>query len=153
MTGPLLVLTALLGLQTGTDLPHLVLPAGQDAWVVRIVTSGGLTGRGAGQVTASSAGTLLCAPAVTCPDRLSASTHDVITRFVASLPVDTVGAAAPDPFPTGICSDCVATTMTVRHRDASGERTLTYTWDVSTAAAVPEDLRRLAATIRAALPR
>jgi hypothetical protein len=154
MTGMLLgiVLLAAQAVQPAT-LPTLLLPPEADAWVVRIETTGGFTGRGLGNYTASSAGELKClslTQPTACPDRLAPETQRAIARLVTAIPM-LEGAPAADVPARGraICNDCVTTTMTVRWRDHTSERTVTYRWDESTLATVPGDVLRLHAAVSA----
>jgi hypothetical protein len=142
MTAPALAVVALLlGVQTSPDLPSLVVPPGDNAWVVRIVTTGGFTGRGAGNVTASSAGQVICALVASCPDRLVPETNRSISQLVTTLRLaESPGSPTPG---AGVCADCVTTIMTVQSRDAEGEHVLRYTWDVSTVRTIPGAALRL----------
>src|SRR5512132_4194204 len=85
MTAAALAIIGLLGFQAASDLPGLILPPDDSAWVVRIVSSGGFTGRGAGNVTASSAGQVLCTLVAACPDRLVPETNRVFSQLVSTL--------------------------------------------------------------------
>jgi len=134
-------------------LPTLLLPQGNGAWVVRIETSGGFTGRGLGNYTASSSGELKCltyAQPAGCPEHLDGDTPQVLGRLVGTIPrtsdAPPVELSAPG---RSMCNDCVTTTMSVRRRDADGEQTVTYRWDESTIAAVPGEVLRLRAAIMA----
>jgi len=135
---------------TATLLPTLPLADDTGAWVIRIETSGGFTGRGAGSYTASSSGALRCLALtrqVPCSERLAAGTAVPIARLVSALPL-TTSAVTVTPLPlTTFCSDCVTTTMTVRRRDGDGERTLTYRWDESTLGTVSGEVLRLHAAV------
>lgn len=137
----------MLGAQSvATELPTLLLPPGDNAWVVRIVTTGGFTGRGSGNLTASSAGEILCASIAACPDRLARDMQRSLSRLVTAT-LSPRPVAPTSPFNPGTCSDCVTTTMTVRRRDGAGERTFTYTWDAISASAVPDEALRLHAAL------
>ena len=143
MTAPVLAIIALLlDVQAPSDLPSLILPPDDNAWVVRIVTSGGFTGRGAGNVTASSAGQVLCTLVAGCPDRLVPETTRTFSRLVTTLRLAEPPASQTPPA-TGVCADCVTTNMTVQWRDAEGEHLVRYTWDVSTVRTIPDAALRL----------
>lgn len=140
MTGTLLVL--LFAAMQVAELPMLVLPPGDGAWVVRIETSGGFTGRGSGSVTASSAGEVRCvSPA--CPPRLVPEVQQSIERLVADIPVAGDVSLRSPVGNSGICNDCVTTTMTVQRRNGDGERTIQFRWDESTLGAIAGEVRRL----------
>ena len=147
MTPTFALLALLLGVQGGADLPVLLLPPGQDAWVVRIMTTGGFTGRGAGSVTASSAGDVLCTLVGGCPERLVPETNRTLSMLITGL--GRVEASAGRPVTGGVCADCITTTMTVQRRDRQGEHTFDYTWDVTTVSTIPEDVVRLHGAITA----
>lgn len=147
MTAPVLVFVALLlGVQGRSELPSLIFPADENAWVIRIVSSGGFAGQGAGNVTASSAGQVLCTLVATCPDRLVPETNRVFSQLVSTLghaePRGGRGVLSP-----GGCFDCVTTNMTVQWRDAEGEHVVRYTWDLSTARTIPDAALRLHAAL------
>jgi len=147
MTAPALAVVALLlGIQASSDLPNLVVPPGNDAWVVRIVTTGGFTGQGAGNVTASSAGQVICTLVASCPDRLVPETNRSLSQLVTTLRL-AESADSLTPAAAGVCADCVTTVMTVRRRDSAGEHTARYTWDVSSVRAIPDDVLQLHAAI------
>lgn len=147
MTGQALALAMLLGVQTTAEVPILMLPPGEHTWVVRITTTGGVSGRGNGGFVASSAGEIICVQDVTCPERLAAAVQRSLSELVISIPITAV--PPQSPFHVTSCMDCVVTTMTVSRRDGDGERMLRYTWDVSTAGSLPEEARRLHAAILA----
>ena len=128
------------------ELPVLALPAGDAAWAVRVETTGGLTGRGTGSVTASSGGAVLCVRMTNCPGNLQLELRRSLSHLVSVISIAPAPQSSSSPAVT-TCSDCVTTTMTVQRRDAAGDHTLRYTWDVSTAHAVPVDARRLHAAI------
>jgi hypothetical protein len=143
MTAPILVITALLlAVQASSDLPRLVLLPDDNAWVVRIVTSGGFTGRGAGNLTASSGGQVMCTLVAGCPDRLVPEETRTFSRLVTMVRIAEPPANQPLPA-AGVCADCVTTNMTVQWRDAEGEHVYRYTWDVSTVRTIPDAALRL----------
>jgi len=123
--------------------PTFVLPPGAGAWIVRIETSGGFTGRGSGSFTANSAGELFCPSAASCPSRLAAGAQQSIGKLVADIRLVADVSARQAVGTSGICSDCVTTTMTVQRRDDDGERTIQFRWDESTLGTVPGEVLRL----------
>lgn len=140
MTGTLAVL--LLAAAQVAQLPMLVLPPGGGAWVVRIETSGGFTGRGSGSFTASSAGEVRCASAA-CPARLAPEVQHSIERLVADIPGPGDISPRSPVVTSGVCNDCVTTTMTVLRRTGDGERTIQFRWDESTLGTIPREALRL----------
>ena len=119
-------------------------PAGKDAWSLRVHTTGGFTGRGIGSVTISSDGQLGCGPAP-CATRVpTASLRPVITALTSI-----VDAAWIRRTPSGICSDCIQTTIALKRREGDIVRTFVATWDDSqTPAPELRELRRLAFELR-----
>jgi hypothetical protein len=141
MTPLLLALTFALAGQVGTAcLPTLVLPPQQGAWVIRIETSGGFAGKGAGHLTVSSAGELFCVDIAPCPSRLIPDRQQWLSALVAGVLERKTPDATPLP---SRCSDCVTTMMTLSVRTGDGERVRRYTWDVSTMKAIPDEVLRL----------
>lgn len=130
-------------------LPWLILPPDEGAWVVRVETSGGLSGRGTGSMTASSGGELFCVAMVSCPERLVADAERSLTTLISAVPPGTGAPAPAPPLHRTTCSDCVTTTLTITRRAAAGALNAVYTWDESTVGAVPEEIRKLHAAIRA----
>jgi hypothetical protein len=124
-------------------LPTLALADDEGAWVVAVVTSGGFTGRGTGSLTVSSAGESSCVAVAACPARLVEDARRSLTRRVLALTLRPIS-PPPEPRPRqGVCNDCVTTTLTVRRRDADGERGVTYSWDVTTSSRIPGEVLRL----------
>ena len=144
MIDPLFAL--LLTATQAAQLPVLVLPSDERAWVILIETRGGFTGRGTGSVSASSAGEVLCTSPGVCPTRLVPDTQQSIGRLVAALPVPADARSRPAVRPS-ICSDCVTTTMTVQRRDGDGARTIRFRWDESTLGTIPGDVLQLHAAV------
>jgi hypothetical protein len=142
-----LLLAAAMGQEPPEPLPALPLPAGGDAWAVRVETTGGFTGRGTGSLSATSAGDVFCVLTVRCPRRLIPAAHRAMSQLVRAIPLVAPAPRSSSSTTLSTCSDCVTTTMTVQRRDEDGEHTLRYTWDVSTAHAVPEEALRLRAAI------
>ena len=140
---PATLLVLLFAAAQAAGLPALALPPGAGAWVVRIETSGGLTGRGSGSFAASSAGELLCVAAAGCPSRLVPQVQESIDRLLAEIPVLADAASRPPTFHSSICNDCVITTMTVQRRNGDGERTVQFRWDEGTLGTVPSEVLRL----------
>ena len=150
MTAGVLTVMLVLFSQASVELPTQILPEGDGAWVVRIETSGGFTGRGAGSITASSVGEVLCVQVASCADRLLPETSRALTRLISTLPPG--DQASPVTGRRGVCNDCITTTMTVRRRTREGERVQRYVWDSSTASAIHEEVRRLHSAIVALSP-
>ena len=142
-----LLLAAAMAQEPPAQLPALPLPAGGDAWTVRVETTGGFTGRGTGNLTATSAGEVFCVLIVRCPRRLIPEANRSLSQLVRAIPLIAPPPRSSSSTTNTTCNDCVTTRMTVQRRDEDGEHTLRYTWDVSTAHAVPEEALRLRAAI------
>jgi len=115
------------------------LPEGDGAWVLQIVSRGGLTGRGTGDILVISDGR------VRGP---SASGMESIGRDAISSLARRIRRTTPAQWTVGSrlsrCNDCVATLvmLTVRERDGI-VRTYTSFWDAATMAGIPEDVRSI----------
>ena len=113
-------------------------PEAPGAWVVQVLSRGGLGGRGTGDRAISSAGGLtLFDPGTTGavpPDRL----HLLGEYVRTSTPAHWTSISA------SVCSDCVTTLMVLRVRDASGAvQTRTVSWDPTTRGKVPAEVLRI----------
>jgi len=114
------------------------LPAGDRAWAVQIVTTGGFTGKGRGNVTLTSDGTLqLFGPDGSCSVKLADETMKALTETVF---------AANSTYNTDrlvdrqICADCIVTALVVTRRKTGGDETLASSWDDATQSKVAADL-------------
>ena len=119
-------------------------PAGAGAWSLRVDTSGGFTGRGVGSVTISSDGQMACGPAP-CATPVALPLLKPVADVIPS-----VEAAWIRQTPSGLCRDCILTTIALKRRDGDVVRTYRAGWDDSQSVA-PElrELRRLALELRA----
>ena len=119
-------------------------PAGNDAWSLRVHTCGGFNGQGIGSVTISSNGQVGCGPAPCATPVATASLRPVITALRAI-----IDAAWIRRTPSGLCRDCIQTTIALKRREGDSVRTFVATWDDSQQPA-PElrELRRLAFELR-----
>jgi hypothetical protein len=131
--------------QSSGDLPpvfmgsvHAIpLPDGDGAWVLQVISRGGLTGRGAGDVIVISDGRVA---------RLNGDTAVQLERLGplaqrirrTSASQWTVGSRLSR------CNDCVATliVLTVRERDGVVHTYWSF-WDSATLAGIPEDVRQI----------
>lgn len=128
--------------QSVDDLPpvfmgsvHAILPPdGNGAWVLQIVSRGGFTGRGAGDVVVASDGRLTRPSGTESmrPDTFASLTN----RIREAAPARWTGSRLSK------CNDCIATlvVLTLRERDGI-VRTYTSFWDSATLAGVPDDVR------------
>jgi hypothetical protein len=120
-------------------------PAGAAAWSLMIHTTGGFTGQGVGSVTIISDGQIACGPAP-CATLVNATLLKPVSTTIASI-VEAAWIRRP---PSGLCRDCVQTTIALKRREGDIVRTYVASWDDSQAAS-PElrELRRLAFELRA----
>jgi hypothetical protein len=115
------------------------LPDGDGAWVLQIVSRGGLTGRGMGDMVVVSDGRVR---------RPSASGMESIGRDAIGSLAQRIRRTTSAQWTVGSrlsrCNDCVATLvmLTVRERDGI-VRTYTSFWDAATMAGIPEDVRSI----------
>ena len=122
-------------------------PAGANAWSLRVHTSGGFTGRGAGSVMISSDGQLGCGPAP-CPTPVVTTQLETFGKAITSAVVGAVWSSQPL---STLCSDCIRTTIVLKRREGDIVRLYRASWDDSQSV-TPElrELRRLALEMSAA---
>src|SRR5579864_8799955 len=108
------------------QLPQMVLPDGNNSWVVEVFTSGGFSGSGTGNIAVSSAGQILCSsPEMHCKKTFTAST---LLPLIETIPRGTVTISGRPT--TSICNDCASRTMVITRRDNVGSvQTYTASWD------------------------
>jgi hypothetical protein len=114
------------------------LPDGDGAWVLQVISRGGLTGRGAGDVVVISDGRVSGLSGATAPPRPEAFTslRERIERTPPSL--WTLGSRL------GRCNDCVSTLVVLTVRERGGiVRTYSSFWDATTLAGIPDDVRQI----------
>ena len=111
-------------------------PARENAWSLQVSSTGGFTGRGRGTVTVTSDGHVSCIPTA-CATPLAASRLRPVTTTIESIVED----AWIRRTPSGICSDCMQTTVTLKRRYRNGIRMFVASWDDSQT--VPPELREL----------
>lgn len=121
-------------------------PPGADSWSIRIHTTGGFTGQGIGSVTISSDGQMACGPAP-CATPIAVPMLQPVTTVIASV----INVPWIRQTPSGICRDCIQTTIALKRRDGDLVHVYRASWDDSQPA-TPElrELRRLALELRAA---
>ena len=119
---------------------HVIEPARESgAWVLQVISRGGIDGRGAGDLTIKSDGSAwLVRPGVAAaasPEVLSSLGQQIRTAAFNQWRVSSR---------LGICSDCY-TTLIVLTRRESDDRTHTYTafWDATTRTSVPAEVLRI----------
>ena len=119
-------------------------PTGAAAWSLMIHTTGGFTGQGVGSVTISSDGQVGCGSAP-CATPVAVAQLKPVSTSLASI----IDAAWIRRTPSGVCRDCIQTTITLKRREGDVVRTYVTSWDDSQAVS-PEmrELRRLALDLR-----
>jgi len=132
--------------QSSGDLPPVFmgsvqaisLPDGDGAWVLQVISRGGLTGRGAGDVVVISDGrvTRLGVGTESMRPEALGSLRDRIERTPAA--VWRLGSRL------GKCNDCVSTLVVLTVREHGGiVRTYSSFWDSTTLAGIPDDVRQI----------
>jgi len=133
--------------QSITELPavfmgsvHAIpLPEGNGAWVLQIVSRGGFTGRGAGDLVLLSDGRMRVGGDSTQPMQPEPLTV-LSQRIRNTVPSSwTIGSRL-----RSTCNDCVATLIALTLRDSDGAlHTYTAFWDATTRAGIPDDVLHL----------
>ena len=135
------------GRQPPSDIPLLFAgavrqiapPEGPGAWVIQVISRGGLGGRGASDLAITSAGGLtLSDPHPTVGVR--ADVVNSLGKYVRT--------SAPSQWTAGsklsVCSDCVSTLVVLSLRDALGAvKTYTVVWDTTTRVNISADVLRI----------
>jgi hypothetical protein len=114
------------------------LPDGDGAWVLQVISRGGLTGRGAGDVVVISDGRVR---------RLSGGTESMRPEALGSLR-ERIERTTPAAWTLGSrlgrCNDCVSTLVVLTVRERGGVvHTYSSFWDATTLAGIPEDVRQI----------
>jgi hypothetical protein len=132
-----------LGAQSGAAQSgaSLEAPSIAGGWVLRVSTHGGILGQQLGDIVIASDGRLSCpGPKARCAPAVAVeglrSLHDQVR--LASLETWLVLR------PSGICSDCLTTTMVLTSREADGTlRTIRAVWDPTTRGQLAEPVGRI----------
>jgi hypothetical protein len=115
------------------------------AWIVQVVTRGGILGTGSGDFAVSSEGKISCWRDVRCPKDFRVSDLRPLIEQVQS------GTLPAPVFPVvGFCSDCITRTITISRRDSmSIVHTYTASWDDTTKSRLPQEVVRIYDSIAA----
>ncbi len=104
-------------------------PAEKGGWEVRIVSRGGFSGMGRGDIIVESSGRVICANVEgACRDAISGEPLRALAAFVKNAQATEWGAPK-----LGYCSDCFSTMLILKRREENGElKTLLSYWDDTT---------------------
>jgi hypothetical protein len=121
------------------------LPKGNEAWVIRVIRSGGLTAETTLDVELTSSGSVRCRALATakgeCPKSFEESTMKTLAELVSS--------KIPESAPKHVgCLHCVMTEVTGQYRDAKGKvRKYFAFWSDPTAQGIAKELVQIANTV------
>ena len=119
--------------------PQLLLPEGNGAWLVQISTTGGIFGRGVGDVALSSERKVLCSREIKCPDAFSLSDVQPFIENIQALPLP-----LPPLASVSMCRDCITRTIKISWRDSMGVlHNYAATFDETTKGNLPLDVAKL----------
>ena len=110
------------------------LPDGDGAWVLQVVTRGGLSGRGKGTVTATSAGTVSCASGPTDACAVPSAPQfikEIAMRIDGTMPSLWIGSTP------SLCSDCYVTMLVLIRREAGSIHMYRSYWNDATRSQAP----------------
>ena len=125
--------------------PQLILPDGTGAWLVQVLTTGGILGKGDLDFAVSSEGKMTCNVEVRCPKNFKpADFHPLVETIRADLFL-----VRPSPA-ISLCSDCITRRISISQRDTMGNvQTYTAWWDETTRDQVPQEVIRIYDAFRA----
>ena len=113
----------------------------EGAWTIRVMTSGGFTGQGKGNLTLTSLGDLTCSlPGRACGAKLGLSALQPLTQLLAGADLSKWLAL---PAVSSLCSDCYTTTVVLARREGGLIRTFRFAWSDVTRAQAPAELVRM----------
>jgi hypothetical protein len=128
-----------------TQTPQMLLPDGNGAWLVQVVTFGGILGKGDLDFAVSSEGKMSCSFQVRCPTDFKAADFHPLVGTIR----DVVFPARPSPA-ISLCNDCITRRITISRRDSMGiVQTYTGSWDETTRDQVPQEVIRIYDAFRA----
>jgi hypothetical protein len=111
----------------------VALPPGDNSWAVQIVSRGGYTGSGRGDLTLTSDGLLIWdGPDGACSRRLSDDKMNALTEVVLSVGDS---ASLSERALAGLCFHCYMTAMIVQRQGVKG--VVSVSWDDVTQAKIP----------------
>jgi len=114
-------------------------PETPGAWVLQVISRGGLDGRGTGDLAISSDGALTLFKSAT-----AASAPPGVLRSLRQFIQTTAPSQWTAGSRQGLCSDCLATLIVLTLRQSDGLlQTQTAFWDATTKGSVPADVLRI----------
>jgi len=130
--------------QSTTQLPLLALPEGNSAWVIQVVSTGGLLGNGGGDFAISSEGKAVCNLQLRCPTDFKPSDFQPLVEVIGTRDLH-----IPATPIVSLCRDCITRTMTISHRDSTGVlHTYSVSWDDTTKDKLPPQIIRIYDAVR-----
>ena len=115
------------------------LPEGEGAWVVLVISRGGILGVGRGDVALNSLGEVVCKPEKACAGPPRAGALKSLSEAAVAL-----ATKKAEIKPGSACNDCYSTMLTLQRREPDGKvRTYAFHWDDLSAAQLPADVLRL----------
>ena len=126
----------------------IAVPAGDNGWAVQIVSSGGFSGKGRGDLTLASDGILYWKGADGgCSRKLVDEIMNALTKVVLSADLSV---PSRELSAGGFCADCYVTSIIVQHRaGAEAVRAARVTWDDPNQSKVPSDILTIYETLMA----
>ena len=152
LTTLMVLITAVSGSSAGQQLPRDGIPLAfvsavrqieppetPGAWVLQVISRGGLDGRGTGDLAISSDGALTLFKSAT-----AASAPPGVLRSLRQFIQTTAPSQWTAGSRQGLCSDCLATLIVLTLRQSDGLlQTQTAFWDATTKGSVPADVLRI----------
>ena len=114
------------------------LPESDGAWALRIVTTGGLDGRGRGTADINSTGTLLCVVPQVCRQQVAVEMLSSFNRFAQQLNLADWTATAPSNI--ALCNDCYFTQVIFARRKNGKVEIGNFFWNTLTQHSVAPEL-------------
>ena len=116
----------------------MALPDGDNMWVVRVTTTGGIVGTGIGNFSFSSEGKLACGREMQCMKEFRPA------DFHALIEVVQAGTLPTPPSPVCLCNDCIMRSIIISRRDSMGVvHTFSASWDDTTRSRLPAEVGRI----------
>jgi hypothetical protein len=111
-----------------------------NSWAVQIVSRGGITGKGRGDLTITSLGNLVWNAV---EDRCNVKLRDDVIQMLTQTAFSASASGWGGPT-ASYCSDCFVYAIVLQRREGDGiERTYVAYWDDTTAKNISEDMRKI----------